>query len=389
MKDESFTRRFMSAQCLTQSLLCEKNRAEMGNTMSIQDDKKENILIVDDVVSNLVILTEIIKKAAYIARPVTSVRQAMEAINAMLPNMILLDITMPDIDGFEYCSMLKTNVKTKDIPVIFISAMTNTEGKERGFNAGAVDFIQKPFEEQEVYLRVNTHLKLYRMQQEMEKYNKQLQRMVNDQIKKLDDEQRLVIYALTKLTEGRDNLSGTHFENVGKNARLLALSLQLSLKFTKEISNEFVDNLELVVPLHDLGKTAIPDRILLKPGKLTADEMDIIKTHSETGASILRDISSRSEQNALLKMAIDIVQYHHEKWDGSGYPEGLRGMQIPLSARITAVVDVYDTLISTRCYKEAYSHEQAMQIMNEEAGRSFDPDIIDVFNKIQRQLRRG
>ncbi len=357
--------------------------------MSIQDDKKENILIVDDVVSNLVILTEIIKKAGYIARPVTSVRQAMEAINAMLPNMILLDITMPDIDGFEYCSMLKTNVKTKDIPVIFISAMTNTEGKERGFNAGAVDFIQKPFEEQEVYLLVNTHLKLYRMQQEMEKYNKQLQRMVNDQIKKLDDEQRLVIYALTKLTEGRDNLSGTHFENVGKNARLLALSLQLSLKFTKEISNEFVDNLELVVPLHDLGKTAIPDRILLKPGKLTADEMDIIKTHSETGASILRDISSRSEQNALLKMAIDIVQYHHEKWDGSGYPEGLRGMQIPLSARITAVVDVYDTLISTRCYKEAYSHEQAMQIMNEEAGRSFDPDIIDVFNKIQRQLRRG
>lgn len=356
--------------------------------MNEGNHQTDSVLIVDDVIANLVILTEIVKKAGYIARPVTSVKQAMEAIEVKLPDLILLDITMPEIDGFEYCAMLKKNVKTRDIPVIFISALASPESKERGFSIGAVDFIMKPFEEQEVYLRVNTHLKLHRMQQELENYNKQLQRMVNEQIRKLNEEQRLVIYALAKLAEGRDNYSGNHMENVGKNSRMLALSLQFSPKFTKDISKDFVDTIELVAPLHDLGKITIPDRILLKPGKLTTEEMDIMKTHSEMGAETLREIYSKSEHNQLLRMEIDITQSHHERWDGNGYPEGLKGTKIPLAARITSVIDVYDTLISVRCYKAAYTHEQAMEIINEDSGKSFDPDIIEVFNKVQRQLKR-
>ena len=355
--------------------------------MALQEKKTENVLIVDDVVANLVVLTDIVKKSGYIARPVTSVKLAMDAIEAKQPDLILLDITMPDIDGFEYCAMLKKNIKTRDIPVIFISAMTTSETKEKGFLIGGVDFIEKPFEEREVSLRIGTHLKLYRMQRELEEYNRQLQKTINAQIRKMNEQQHLVIFALAKMAEGRDMTSENHTENVGKNARMLAMSLQFSPKFAREITNEFVDMIEMVAPLHDLGKITIPDRILLKAGKLTPAEMEIMKTHSSLGADSLREIYEKSPENPMLKMAIDITQNHHERWDGSGYPNGLAGTAIPLAARITAVVDVYDTLCSERCYKEAYSHERAIEIINEEAGKSFDPDIIEVFNKVQRQLK--
>lgn len=355
----------------------------------MQENQKENVLIVDDVTANLVILTDIIKKAGYVARPVTSVKQAMEAVDALLPDLILLDVTMPEIDGFEYCGMLKKNVKTRDIPVIFISAIATQESKEKGFNMGAVDFILKPFEAQEVYLRVNTHLKLYRMQRELENYNRQLQKTINAQIRKMNEEQRLIMYAMARLAESRDNADSHHLENVGKNARMLALSLQFSPKFTKLISNEFADTIEQASPLHDIGKVLIPDRILLKPGKLTPEEMEVMKSHSKIGAETLENIYAMSESNPALQMAIDIAKYHHEKWDGSGYPDGLKETEIPLAARITSIVDVYDILVSVRCYKAAYTHEEAMQIINDDAGKSFDPDIVEVFNKVQKQLKRG
>ncbi len=351
-------------------------------------NQKENVLIVDDVIANLVILTEIIKKAGYVARPVTDVHQAMDAVEALLPDLILLDVTMPDIDGFEYCRMLKKDVKTRNIPVIFISAVTSPETKRKGFEMGGVDFILKPFETQEVYLRVNTHLKLYRMQRELENYNKQLQKTINAQIRRMNEEQRLVMLAMAKLAEDRDSLDNTHVENVGKNARLIALSLQFSPKFTKLISNEFVETIELAAPLHDIGKMRIPDSVLLKPGKLTEEEMAVMRTHSRIGAETLRSIYSLSEKNPAIEMAIDIAEYHHERWDGKGYPDGLKGTEIPLSARISAIADVYDVLISERCYKPAYTHEKAIEIINSEAGKSFDPDIVEVFNKIQKQLKR-
>ena len=351
-------------------------------------EQKENVLIVDDVISNLVILTEIIKKAGYVARPVTDVHQAMEAVEALLPDLILLDVTMPEIDGFEYCQMLKKDVRTRNIPVIFISAATSPEMKEKGFSMGAVDFIIKPFETQEVYLRVNTHLKLYRMQRELENYNRQLQKTINAHIRRMNEEQRLVMLAMAKLVEGRDSSDSRHVENIGKNARLVALSLQFSPKFTKLVSNEFVETIELAAPLHDIGKMRIPDSVLLKPGKLTDEEMEIMKTHSKIGADTLENIYNMSENNEAIGMAIDIAKSHHERWDGMGYPDGLKGTEIPLSARITSIVDVYDVLISDRCYKKAYTHEKAMEIINNDAGKSFDPDIVEVFNKIQKQLRR-
>lgn len=351
-------------------------------------ESKENVLIVDDVAANLMILVELIRQAGYTPRPVTSVEQAQRAIRAYLPQLILLDVTMPGVDGFEYCEMLKQDVRTRDVPVIFISAMNGAEIKSRGFQLGAVDFITKPFDQEEVTLRVNTHMKLYRMQKELENYNRRLHKLINEQVLRIANEQRKVIYSFAKMTEARDDLSGRHLENVGKNARLLAISLQLFPKYENDVTGEFIDAIEQAAPLHDVGKILIPDSILLKPGRLTEEEMEIMKTHSEIGAKIMQDIYTDNEHNLMLWMAIDIAHYHHEKWDGSGYPKGLKGEEIPLAAQIMAVVDVYDTLIGARCYKKAYSHEYAMRVMNAEAGKSFSPDIIEIFNKVQKRLSR-
>lgn len=348
-----------------------------------------NILIVDDITSNLVVLTEMIKNAGYIARPVISVKQALTAMEVALPQLILLDISMPDMDGYEFCELLKKDVKTRNIPIIFISAMNSKEDKVKGFKVGAVDFISKPFELEEVTARVNNHLKIYKMQQELEIYNKRLYKMVNEQIRKITEEEKNFIYALAMLSDSKEDPSGTHIRNVGCNCKLLAQSLQFSPKFEREITNSFVSTIETAAPLHDIGKISISDTILLKPGPLTPEEMEIVKTHAEQGAKTLTELYNMNEHNDFLKMAIDIAHYHHEKWNGKGYPKGLSGNDIPLAARIMAVVDVYDALTSERCYKKAYSHEKSMEIINEEAGKSFDADIIKVFNKIQKQLKRG
>lgn len=348
-----------------------------------------NVLIVDDITSNLVILTDMIKSAGYIARPVTSAKQAFAAIKINLPQIILLDISMPDMDGYEFCEILKKDVKTRDIPIIFISAMDAKEDKIKGFQLGAVDFISKPFELEEVTLRVNNHLKLYKMQQQLEVYNKRLHKMVNDQIKKITEEEKNFIYAMAKLSEIKEDPSGQHLKNIGNNCKILAMSLQLSPKFEKEISNAFVDTIEIAASLHDLGKTAISDGILLKPGKLTGEEREEMMCHTKIGADTLRDLYRMNEHNEFLKMAVDIANYHHERWDGCGYPDGLAGKRIPLSARIMAVIDTYDALTGKRCYRETLSHEMAMEVINEEKGKQFDPAIIDIFNKIQNKLIRG
>ncbi len=349
----------------------------------------ESILIIDDVTANLVVLTEIIKEANLIPRPVTSVKQAMLAIQAALPQLILLDITMPEINGYEYCKMLKKSSQTKDIPVIFISALNTAKDRVKGFECGAVDYISKPFEKAEVLLRVNTHLKLYRMQRELEVFNKKLHTLVNQQLGQISDERRNMIYALAKLSEARDNTSRKHLDNVAKNCRLLAMSLQFTKKYEKVISNDFIDTIELVAPLHDIGKIVIPDKILRKPSKLDEEETKIMQTHTSLGAQILTEIYAQNENNEFIRMAIEIASSHHEKWNGNGYPKALKGTEIPLAARIMAVADAYDTLICERCYKKAMSHEESMSILNEESGKSFDPDIIHIMNKVQKRLRKG
>ncbi|MFA9462986.1 MAG: HD domain-containing phosphohydrolase [Velocimicrobium sp.] len=351
------------------------------------NSEMQNILIVDDITSNLVILTEMIKNAGYTPRPVISAKQAIAAINYKMPHLILLDITMPDMDGYEFCELLKKDVKTREVPIIFISAMDSKEDKIKGFNLGAVDFISKPFELEEVTLRINNHLRIYKMQQELEVYNQKLHKMVSDQMKKITEGQKHFIFSMAKLSESKEDPSGRHIKDVARRCKLLAMSLQLSPKFEKEVSNHFIETIEIAAPLHDMGKLSINDDILLKPGKLNEEERNVVKRHPTMGANMLTELYELNEHNEFLEMAIDIARYHHERWDGMGYPNGIAKEEIPLSARIMSVVDVYDALTNKRCYKEAYTHEVSTAIINEESGRSFDPEIIEVFNKIQNKLK--
>jgi putative two-component system response regulator len=228
-----------------------------------------------------------------------------------------------------------------------------------------------------------------KMKNEIDLYNRKLHKIVYDQINKITENQKSLIYALAKLLGASSEKKGKHLENTCANCRILSISLQLSPKFVHEISDSFIDTIDLAASLHDIGKMSIYHKSLLIEEKLNYDEMEISKTHAEVGANILRGIYSYDEQNEFLKMAIDIAYYHHEKWNGKGYPKGLLGKEIPLAARIMSVIDAYDTLTNERCIKQPYTTEEIHRIMNEESGKSFDPDIIEVFNKIEKQLKTG
>ena len=353
-----------------------------------QNNSDISILVVDDVEVNLIILEEIIKNMGYEALLAQSVKEALEIIDReQLPKVILSDISMPETDGFTFCSMLKNDPYTKDIPVIFISAMDTASDLSKGFELGAVDYIPKPFEKTEVEMRISTHLKIYNMQRDLEENNKQLNLVVARQMEKLRIEQKNIMTALARLVESKENVSGSHYKNILYNSRILAEGMQLSPKFEDEVTDDFIDTIESSAGLHDIGKLMIPDQILLKNAPLDEEERRVMCTHAELGAKTLNDIYEGVEKNDFIEMAIDIAWYHHECWDGSGYPKGLKGKEIPLSARIVKVVDVFDAMISERHYKKPIPLDQTLAYMQEKSGTIFDPDIIRVFMRIYRNFK--
>ena len=354
-----------------------------------QNNSDISILVVDDVEVNLIILEEIIKNMGYEALLAQSVKEALEIIEnrEQLPKVILSDISMPETDGFTFCSMLKNDPYTKDIPVIFISAMDTASDLSKGFELGAVDYIPKPFEKTEVEMRISTHLKIYNMQRDLEENNKQLNLVVARQMEKLRIEQKNIMTALARLVESRENVSGSHYKNILYNSRILAEGMQLSPMFEDDVTDDFIDTIESSAGLHDIGKLMITDRILLKNAPLDEEERRLMCAHAELGAKTLNDIYEGVEKNDFVEMAIDIAWYHHECWDGSGYPKGLKGKEIPLSARIVKVVDVFDAMISERRYKKPIPLDQTLAYMQEKSGTDFDPDIIRVFMRIYRNFR--
>ena len=354
-----------------------------------QNNSDISILVVDDVEVNLIILEEIIKNMGYEALLAQSVKEALQIIEdrEQLPKVILSDISMPETDGFTFCSMLKNDPYTKDIPVIFISAMDTASDLSKGFELGAVDYIPKPFEKTEVEMRISTHLKIYNMQRDLEENNQQLNLVVARQMEKLRIEQKNIMTALARLVESRENVSGSHYKNILYNSRILAEGMQLSPMFEDDVTDDFIDTIESSAGLHDIGKLMIPDRILLKNAPLDEEERRLMCAHAELGAKTLNDIYEGVEKNDFVEMAIDIAWYHHECWDGSGYPKGLKGKEIPLSARIVKVVDVFDAMISERRYKKPIPLDQTLAYMQEKSGTDFDPDIIRVFMRIYRNFR--
>jgi putative two-component system response regulator len=355
----------------------------------MNDGKKPaNIMIVDDTPQNLKLLSELLKKQGYYVRPLPSGTFALRAAETEKPDLILLDINMPIMDGFEVCRKLKENERLKDIPVLFISALNDTQDKVFAFNAGGQDYITKPFQFEEVIARVKTHLKLRFLQQELERHNHELEGLVAEQVKDISDSQVATIIALAKLAESRDDDTGKHIERVQIFCRLLAERMGEMPKYASAISKTFVENIFYAAPLHDVGKVGIADHILLKPGKLTPEEFEIMKTHTTIGWKTLEAVREKYPKSALITMGIAIAHYHHEKWDGSGYPEKLAGEAIPLEARIMAIADVYDAVRSKRVYKEAFTHEKSRQIILEGKGKHFAPDAVDAFMAIEDRFDR-
>ena len=344
------------------------------------------ILVIDDMPENLQLLAGILSSAQYKVRPVTGGRLALKIAHCKPPDLILLDITMPEMNGYEVCAELKASLSLKDIPVIFISALSDMDDKVKAFAAGGVDYITKPFKTAEVQARVNTHLKLRFLQKELQQHNIHLNKLVREQVQEITESQLTTIFALAKLAEGRDDETGKHLERVRKNCELLAKWLQEHSPYKDRISKEFVDNIFYASPLHDIGKVGIPDSILLKPGRLTEEEFEVMKKHTLIGVETLTAVQHKHPQNSFINMGVEIARSHHEKWDGSGYPDNLAGEQISLAARIMSVADVYDALRTKRVYKPALSQAETCNILFEESGKHFDPVIIEAFRELQDQF---
>lgn len=351
-------------------------------------DSKQVVLIVDDTPDNITLLSALLKDNYKIKIATNGVKALHIASTLPSPDLILLDVMMPEMDGYETCKRLKSNPATAEIPVIFLTAKSQVSDEEMGLKLGAVDYISKPVSPPIVLARVATQLNLVRARNLLQDQNKHLEKLVQDRTRKLAKMQDAIIMAMASLAETRDNETGNHIRRTQNYVAALARQLKDLPRFSSELTEENIELLYKSAPLHDIGKVGIPDNILLKPGKLDSEEFEIMKLHTTYGRETILSVERYlGESNEFLRFAREITYSHQEKWDGSGYPENLSGDAIPISARLMAVADVYDALISKRVYKPAFSHEEAIDIMRKGRGSHFDPDILDVFLKITDEFR--
>ena len=345
------------------------------------------IMIVDDVEMNVMILAEIVRSMNYKPLTALSVNDAIEILEDETPSLILLDASMPGTDGFEFCAMLKQDVYTKDIPVIFISALDSSEDLSRAFEIGAVDFVTKPFDVSNVKMRIETHLKLYNMQMELEETNRRLNSVIKQQ---MDFNKAFQIDFLSTISEmiyERDDCRTFGRLSEPDMTRILTQALQFTPEYERIITDTFIENIEIAASVHDIGTIRIPDRILLKTDDFSEDERMLINMHTVYGNEKIHKIFKNKGMSELEKVISDVVMYHHENYDGSGFPEGLKGERIPLAGRIVRLVDAYDGLVNDRCYHKGISHEEAVEIIKQKSGEWFDPAIVQVFIKINKKFK--
>lgn len=355
-------------------------------------DPATRILIADDQAENLFIL-EAMLGDDYTLHTVSDGQQLLDFLSQKgRVDLILLDVMMPKMNGFEACRQIKANPRTRDIPVLFLSSLESAADEEKGLIMGAEDFIHKPFSPPVVLARVRNHLNLNQIRRELRRRNENLEMLVAERTREILEQsaelvrrkqeviagQAATINAFCVLAEVRDNETGNHIRRTQDYVRALAERLRDHPRFAASLDQESISLLHKSAPLHDIGKVAIPDAVLLKPGKLTPEEWTIMQTHCQHGYNAIVSVGYElGEATDFLRHAREITLSHHERWDGKGYPEGLAGDAIPLSARLMAVADVYDALISRRVYKPAFPHEQAIEILAAERGQQFDPDILD------------
>ena len=345
------------------------------------------ILVVDDSPDSLELISSELMKYYEVHVATDGVRCLELARRVRRPDLILLDVMMPDMDGYEVCRRLKANPDTADIPVLFLSGRTAAEDERIGLEIGAEDYLAKPVNPAVMLARVRAHLRLKAAADYLRDQNSFLEREVARRVRELSAVQDITIYAMATLAETRDNETGNHIRRTQNYVITLATKLAENPKYAVQLPRQDIELLYKSAPLHDIGKIGIPDRILLKPGRLAPEEFDIMKTHAAIGkASIEAAEQLVGMPDSFLRFAKEIAGSHHEKWDGSGYPEGLAGEAIPLSARLMALADVYDALISKRVYKEAFSHEVARNIIVQGNGTHFDPAVIDAFIALEQDF---
>lgn len=345
---------------------------------------KARVLIVDDLPENIQILMETLRGEYTIAAAINGQKALQVASSDPVPDLILLDIQMPGLDGYQVIEKLKADNKTKNIPVIFVTALSEEENEKKGLDLGAVDYITKPYQPDLVKSRVRNHL-------ELKRYRDQLEDLVQERTRELLLAQDATINSLATLAEYRDPETGGHIKRTQNYVKALATKLQDHPSFAGFFDDRTIEQLFKSAPLHDAGKVGIPDHILLKPGKLTDEEFEVMKKHTQCGHDTIFRVELElggDIENSFLRFAREIAYTHQEKWDGSGYPKGLKGDEIPISGRLMALADVYDALISRRVYKPPFTHSKAVEIIKEGKGKHFDPEMVDAFLEIHEEIRQ-
>lgn len=332
------------------------------------DRARKQILVVDDIVENIDVLFNILKEDYDVLAAKSGYQALKLATKETPPDLILLDVMMPELDGFGVCRILKETFNTKNIPIIFVTAKDDEGDESNGFAIGAVDYITKPVRPSVVLARVKTHLALYDRKRNLED-------LVRERTLELEDTRLKIIRKLGKAGEFKDNETGLHVIRMSKYAQLIGRAMGMSDDEAELLLN--------VVPMHDIGKIGIPDKILLKPGNLNAEEWKIMQTHTTIGADILG-----MDKSTILKEARVCAMTHHEKWDGSGYPNGLKGTDIPLYGRIAAISDVFDALTSERPYKNAWSVDDTMEMIESEKGKHFQPELVDILKETLPEVQK-
>ena len=341
--------------------------------------QKPRLLIIDDEPFFLDLLAEALSPHFHISLAKSAQQGLKLALSEARPDLILLDVVMPQMDGYSACEQLKKNPLSADIPVIFLTARRDIEDELRGFNLGAVDYITKPISIPILLTRVRTQLAL--SQQRIA-----LEQLVQERTVELDKTRDAIVYGMGEMAEARDSETGNHLLRTREYVRLLAQQLARSQAYQSMLTPRLIDTFRRAAPLHDIGKIRIPESILRKASALDDDERQVMNKHPLYGKEIIDNAERKIGSTLFIGVARDIAYCHHEKWDGGGYPRQLQEKDIPLSARLMAVADVYDALVSKRYYKEAMTHSAAMDYLHEQSGAHFDPDIIQALDRAQGEF---
>ena len=353
----------------------------------MDDIKRKTIFMVDDNLTNLTVGKNALL-GKYKVFTIPSGKKLFEMLDKTTPDMILLDIEMPDMNGYEIIKVLKSEPRTAEIPVIFLTARSDSGSELEGLSLGAIDYISKPFSPPLLLKRIEVHMLVEEQKLELENYSHNLESMVKEKTDTVLDLQNAILRTVAELVECRDDTTGGHIERTQNYLRILVDALLEDDIYKEEVSSWNIEFLLQSSQLHDVGKIAIKDSILQKPAKLTPEEFDEMKTHTSFGIKVIEKIQENTSEATFLEYAKIFASTHHEKWDGTGYPSGLSGDNIPLQGRLMAIADVYDALISERPYKKPFSHEEAVDIITKGSGSHFDPNLVKIFLEHEEEFRK-